>query len=475
MSTDTTTDIHVQPAGRRSAEGSGSPFPFLALGLAGVAILLSAQIYYFMKLDDITAELTGPGRILSVIFGCSFLIFTFISATRYSIMMAFAYLGWSKSKTFQKLQPKVWPKVSILVPAYNEAPRIERSLQSMLELDYPSLEIVVVDDGSSDDTFKIASQFTGTHGGIHIRVLRKANGGKSSALNLAFRESSGDFVLCVDADSHLDTAAARKLIRPFANPRIGAVAGQVRVRNRQNLITRLQALEYTLMNGMPRFAQSHFNSVLISPGPISMFRRSVLNQVAERWGRRRREADRSPGYVEGPWENDTFAEDADLTLNVLMTHHGIVYEPEAISFTAAPTWTFSLLNQRYRWLRGNVQAINKVWHRWRDTPGSPAGLPIWMGVFLVEQAVWPFVNIFGLIMFAALLASVGTAGPVLYWFAYLLLIDLNAAAFSVRVERESKSLLLFSPLFRMLYNVILDVNTLIALTDEFRGKRMTWS
>jgi hypothetical protein len=78
-------------------------------------------------------------------------------------------------------------------------------------------------------------------------------------------------------------------------------------------------------------------------------------------------------------------------------------------------------------------------------------------------------------MFAALLASVGTAGPVLYWFAYLLLIDLNAAAFSVRVERESKSLLLFSPLFRMLYNVILDVNTLIALTDEFRGKRMTWS
>jgi cellulose synthase/poly-beta-1,6-N-acetylglucosamine synthase-like glycosyltransferase len=151
-------------------------------------------------------------------------------------------------------RPIAWPLVSVLVPAYNEGYRIADTLRSILALDYPSFEVLVVDDGSEDDTLAVATGIASRD--RRVRVFRKPNGGKSSALNTGFRESNGAFVLCVDADSQLEPNALRRMVRLLEDSEVGIVAGQVRVRNRSTLVSKLQALEYALMNGMPRLAQS---------------------------------------------------------------------------------------------------------------------------------------------------------------------------------------------------------------------------
>jgi glycosyltransferase involved in cell wall biosynthesis len=348
----------VEPAPRRTEPErvGGSPAIFLVLGVAGVIVLSFAQLYYFTKLPLFSEGLHGLSFVLTVTFGTSFLFFCWLGAFRHTLMMTFAYLGWTQTVRPQA-EPASWPRVSVLVPAFNESEQIVATLRSLLALDYPDLEVLVVDDGSRDDTFALACRLAGRHGNVVVRVLRKANGGKSSALNLGFRESSGDLILCVDADSRLEASAVRLLARTFENPTVGVAAGQVRVRNRRSLTAKLQALEYGLMNGMPRLAQSNFAYVLIAPGPVAMFRRTVLDEIWRRWGSHAESARAVEGYVKGPWENDTYAEDCDITLNALLLGKRSVFEPKALSFTTCPDWLFPLLNQRYRWIRGNIQAL----------------------------------------------------------------------------------------------------------------------
>jgi cellulose synthase/poly-beta-1,6-N-acetylglucosamine synthase-like glycosyltransferase len=337
------------------------------------------------------------------------------------------------------------------------------------------MELLVIDDGSTDDTFAVASRYAGERHGFSVRVLRKPNGGKSTALNLGFRESHGDLVMCVDADSRLEPNAIRRLAALFDDPRVGAAAGQVRVRNRGSMLTRLQALEYALMNGIPRLAQSNFAHVLIAPGPVAMFDRRVLLEIWNRWGGRANETKPNNDKVAGPWEHDTFAEDCDVTLNTLLLGKRVIFEPAAISFTTSPGWLPQLLNQRYRWTRGNIQAVYKSWRRWHEVPDPPRALPVWLAIFIVESVLWPVVNIYGLVMLGGLLIVVGKIGTLVPWYLILLLIELNAAAFSVRAMGERKVLMLLCPIFRSVYSVLLDFNTLCAAFDEFRRRRMTWA
>jgi cellulose synthase/poly-beta-1,6-N-acetylglucosamine synthase-like glycosyltransferase len=390
--------------------------------------------------------------------------------------MALAWAGASRAARRAPAQPARWPGVSLLVPAFNEAGRIEKALEAILRLDYPRLEVVVVDDGSTDDTFARASRYAGSRGGKRIIALRKPNGGKWSALNLGFHRSSEELVVCVDADSQLAPDSLKILAQNFSDPTVGACAGQVDVRNKVNLVTRLQALEYMLMNGIARQAQSALGTVLVAPGPLAMFRRSVLGEVWRRWGKPQSLAlQEPPAHVHGPWENDTFAEDADLTLNVVLTGHAVIYDPRAVSHTSTPEWTMPLLNQRYRWTRGNLQAAMKAWRRLPAAPSAPRSVHLWLGSLIFETIVWPAVNIYGLVAFIFVLATFGLEGPVLLWFLALTLTDLNTAAFSARLEGADMRLVALTPLSRLYFNLLLDVSKFFALYDELRDKRMSWS
>ena len=169
-------------------------------------------------------------------------------------------------------------------------------------------------------------------------------------------QAKGELVLCVDADSRLDPDALRHVVRTLlANEDAGCVAGQVRVRNRDGILTMLQALEYLNCNGSTRMAQSGQGSVLVVPGPIGLFRASVLQDVWDRFGHKH--SDEKEGRLSGPYEDDTFAEDFDLSVAILALGGRIVYERHAVSNTKAPESIPGLLNQRYRWARGSLQVV----------------------------------------------------------------------------------------------------------------------
>ncbi|MEM8559891.1 MAG: glycosyltransferase family 2 protein, partial [Bacteroidota bacterium] len=230
------------------------------------------------------------------------------------------------------------PPISIIVPAYNEDVLIERTILSLIEQDYPHFEVLVVDDGSKDGTNEIAERLVGvyqnTHGGrAEVRLVTKPNGGKATALNAGIAASQHDFVLCVDGDSQLSPETLRRAIRHLRDPEIGAVAGNVKVQNRDSLWTKLQALEYIEGLNMVRAAQSAVRLVNIIPGPVGLFRKSAIVQA-------------------GWYASDTFAEDCDITLKILRNGWRVVYEPGAVSWTEAPNQLTQLLKQRYRWTRG---------------------------------------------------------------------------------------------------------------------------
>ncbi len=454
----------------------------VGVAVVGTIALGVAQLLGFTEMAAAAAGEKGARSVIVTLCAGSFLVVTLFSVLRHAVLMSLGYLH--ALRTSHGREGRRRPRVSVLVPALNEAGRIEKAIESVLAVDYPDVETIVIDDGSEDDTGERAERAAARHPGRRVKVLRKKNGGKWSALNLGFRHATGELILCVDADSQLAPDSLELLARHFDDPSVGGCAGQVRVRNAGSLITLLQGLEYVVMNALYRRAQSWFASVVVAPGPIAMFRRSVLEEVARRGrggaaGAPPAEAPRAAaaadGAVDGPWQNDTFAEDADLTLQVLLTGKGVVYEAAALADTAAPTFVYSLLNQRYRWTRGALQAALKAWRAWIGAPGASRALPFWVGFLIFDTVAWPAVNLYGLGIFVAVLTVAGTEGQLLFWFLALLLIDLNAAAFSVRIEGASPWLILLSPLNRLYYNLLLDVSKVFALSDQLLRRRMTWS
>jgi cellulose synthase/poly-beta-1,6-N-acetylglucosamine synthase-like glycosyltransferase len=202
-----------------------SPVIYVAFGFLATLVLGVAQLYYFGKLQSVITELSGVAFSFAVTFATSFLVFCWIAATRYLILLVSAYFGWTHAVRPQPESPTM-PLVSVLLPAFNEAERIAKTLQSILASSYPHMEVIVIDDGSTDDTLAVAGSFAGEHNGVRVRVLRKPNGGKSTALNLGFRESRGALIMCVDADSRLEHNAVRRLAAVFQDPQVGPRPGR---------------------------------------------------------------------------------------------------------------------------------------------------------------------------------------------------------------------------------------------------------
>ena len=226
------------------------------------------------------------------------------------------------------------PFVSILVPAFNEAPTINAAMRSLVGQNYPNYEVIFIDDGSTDGSYELAKQYEGEYGNATVRVVTKPNGGKWSALNHGYRLSTGEFILCVDADTRLDPdTLSFAVARMLSDERIGGLAGQVTIRNRNNFLTRLQALEYVRDNGANRMALSGGGVVTIVPGAIGLYRRQALDEVELVTGP---PAETGPGAVAGPWSGETFAEDFQLSLTVLALGWRIIYEPRAVAFTKCP-------------------------------------------------------------------------------------------------------------------------------------------
>jgi len=231
------------------------------------------------------------------------------------------------------------PPVTVIVPAYNEEAVIAATVRSLLACEYPSpVQIIVVDDGSADGTSAVVRTAFGSH--PQVRLLTKANGGKCSALNLGIAEASTEIVVCIDADTQLDAAALRLLCRHFDDPGVAAVAGNPKVGNRRNLLTRLQALEYVVLNSVERQATEAHNAIVCISGALGAYRREILLEI-------------------GGYPSDTLAEDTDATLAILRRGGRIVYEDKAVAWTEAPETMRDFMKQRLRWTYGTAQAAFK--------------------------------------------------------------------------------------------------------------------
>ena len=381
-------------------------------------------------------------------------IFLVVLIVRYVLLLWLGYLHHIESGGLHPAEGAAWPPVTIIVPVFNEEEVILPALQSLLALDYPAFHILVVDDGSTDRTGEIASTLAGSYGSVTLRIVKKSNGGKASALNTGIAMATTPYVLCMDGDSRLAPGTLRSAIPHFADPRVGAVAGNVKVVNRNNVWTRLQALEYIEGLNLARRAQGFLRIVNIIPGPIGVFRRDVLLSV-------------------GSYDNDTFAEDADLTLKIITAGWHVVYEERAIAWTEAPEFFLDIVRQRYRWTRGILQALRKR----SSLLASPKGqIAVWISIasMFFEAVLWPAVNVLGGLLFTVAALSAGVASGIFYWWMLLTMLDVAAALYTVVMEEEDLSLVPYAVIYRFLFITMIDVAKLFATIEEAANVRMTW-
>jgi biofilm PGA synthesis N-glycosyltransferase PgaC len=384
-------------------------------------------------------------------------IFLFILLIRYFAILLMAYL-YINQYTYSSPAGGYYPFVSILVPVYNEDKVVADSVKSLLELNYPNYEIIIINDGSTDKTKEVAETLVGYRKGkesdVKVTLINKQNGGKAKALNTGIKYSKAEIILCMDGDSQLSPDSVKLAVRHFSNKEIGAVAGNVKVLNRGKLFTDLQALEYIEGLNMARSAQSFVRLVNIIPGPIGLFRKKAIEEA-------------------GFYSSDTFAEDADLTLKILANGWKIYYEPNSISFTEAPAKLQQLLKQRYRWTRGIIQSIRKH-KKLMLNPSINFGDTFILWTMFYEALIWPAMNIAANLFFIIAAFAFGFSSLIFFWWAGLALLDLVTALYCVAAEREEFRLVGYSIIYRMFFILIIDICKLMSTIEEFLGIRMTW-
>jgi len=340
-------------------------------------------------------------------------------------------------------------KVSIIVPSYNEELTAPKTVENLLKSTYPDIEIVFVDDGSKDNTFKNISELYGNY--PKVKVLTKPNGGKASALNYGISQASGELLVCIDADTVLHPEAISRMVSYFDNPEVAAVAGNVKVGNRKNLLTRWQSIEYITSQNFDRRAYDALNSIMVVPGAIGAFRRDAVQNV-------------------GMFTTDTLAEDCDLTLRLLEAGYKVRTCNDALAFTEVPETLHMLLKQRFRWTFGIMQSFWK--HRGNMFVRRNPNLG-WVVLpnILIFQLILPLLSpLVDITLIFSLFMPKGGIIVALYFGYYLLDMCISYLAFRFDGEkftlREAVNLFLQRIIYRQLLWYVLVKGYLRALKGE---------
>ena len=358
------------------------------------------------------------------------------------------------------------PTVSVLIPAYNEAPVIVASVNRLLASPGEDFEIIVIDDGSKDGTGdRVREAFADNP---RVRLIQIANSGKAHAANVGLRAARGEVIVALDADTQFAPGTIRKLTRWFADPDVGAVAGNAKVGNRINLITRWQALEYITAQNLERRALAALGCVTVVPGAVGAWRGTVLRAL-------------------GGFPADTLAEDQDLTIAVQRIGYKVRFDTEAVAYTEAPETVRNLLKQRFRWAFGTLQCLWKH----SDMTGNPAYRA--MGLIALPQ-VWMFQILLSLLaplidlMLVAQILSTGLdylqhgsqldtsdVGTTLTYYAAFMAVDLLACLIAFRFEKaEDWRLLLWLPLQRFGYRQLMYWVVLRSVVTALKGTVVGW-
>ncbi|HZT44020.1 MAG TPA: glycosyltransferase [Chthonomonadaceae bacterium] len=342
------------------------------------------------------------------------------------------------------------PPVSVVIAAYNEEKVIARTVQALLDSAYPDLEIIVVDDGSKDRTAEVVRETFASE--PRVRVFRKENGGKASALNRGILAARGQILIALDADTLFTPDTISRLVRHFADPRIGAVSGNVRVGNADKLLTKWQSLEYTTSQNFDRRGYDLLNCITVVPGAVGALRRAAVMEV-------------------GGYTSDTLAEDTDLTWKLRRAGWRIVNDNSALAYTEAPETLRNLAKQRYRWAFGTLQCLWK--HRFALGQQGAFGwlaLPsLWLYQILFP-AISPFMDI--AIVWSLFQGNFAQFGE---FYLLMFVIELVAAAIAIRLDRGNPRLLPWLFFQRFVYRQLMYYVILKSLVSAVRGGAVGWN
>ncbi|WP_314175814.1 bifunctional polysaccharide deacetylase/glycosyltransferase family 2 protein [Streptomyces winkii] len=340
--------------------------------------------------------------------------------------------------------------VTVLVPAYNEEAGIESTVRSLLASTHRELQVVVIDDGSTDSTADIATWIDDPR----VRVIRQPNSGKAAALNTGLAHAMYNIVIMVDADTVFDADAVHRLIQPLAHPAVGAVSGNTKVGNRRRLLGRWQHLEYVCGFNLDRRMFEVLECMPTVPGAIGAFRRDALMGV-------------------GGVSEDTLAEDTDLTMAMWQAGWRVVYEESAVAWTEVPTSLRQLWRQRYRWCYGTLQAMWK--HRRTVAEVGPAGRfgrrgLSYLALFQVGLPLFaPIVDVF--VLYGMLFQGSVQAGGV--WLGFLT-VQLITAGYALRLDRERVRALWSMPFQLFVYRQLMYLVVIQSVVALLLGTRLKW-
>ncbi|MEV2255359.1 glycosyltransferase [Streptomyces sp. NPDC050147] len=345
--------------------------------------------------------------------------------------------------------PDVTEPVSVLVPAYNEAKCIEATVRSLMTSDHP-IEIIVIDDGSSDGTALIVEGLRLPN----VRVVRQQNAGKPAALNRGIANARYDLIVMMDGDTVFEQSTVRELVQPFGDPRVGAVAGNAKVGNRDSLIGAWQHIEYVMGFNLDRRMYDMLGCMPTIPGAVGAFRRSALERV-------------------GGMSDDTLAEDTDITMAMHRDGWRVVYAEKARAWTEAPETVQQLWSQRYRWSYGTMQAIWK--HRRSVIESGPSGrfgrvgMPLVSLFMVLAPLLAPLIDVF--LLYGLIFGP--TQKTIIAWLG-VLAVQAVCAAYAFRLDRERMTHLISLPLQQILYRQLMYVVLLQSWITALTGGRLRW-
>ena len=441
------------------------------VSVADLAGITAAEIMPVVGKEDLFAVRADVGVFL-LIAGLEFILkWLFVIAIALgiarSLILAALALG-SRRASVRPVAPPIDPTrfVSVIIPAFNEARVIKASVTRVLASADVELEIIVVDDGSTDGTSAIVAEaFAGEP---RVRLVTLANGGKARALNHALTLAKGEIVVSLDADTEFEPQTIARLARWFADPLIGAVAGNAKVGNRVNLVTRWQAVEYVTAQNLERRALARFDAITVVPGAVGAWRKAALTAV-------------------GGYPTDTLAEDQDLTIAIQRAGWRVGYDTDAVAWTEAPETFRALARQRFRWAFGTLQCLWK--HQSIFRSGKPAGLA-WIGLpqawlFQIGFAlISPIIDLALLISFVSTAIRINQHGwaqtqsdvlrMAVFWVAFTA-IDVACGWVAYRLDSREKrypALLLVAQ--RFIYRQIMYSVVLRAVAAALRGPSVGW-
>ena len=365
--------------------------------------------------------------------------------------------------------PEPPPSVTVLIPAHNEESVIVQTVTSVLLSDLTDIQVIVVDDGSSDATLELLQSNFGRNEAVQI--IHQVNRGKAAALNHALSHARTDIVVTIDADTEIESDALRKLLRHFSDASVGAVAGNVKVGNRSRWLTRWQALEYITSQNMEKRAFDLLNCITVVPGALGAWRKKAIEDA-------------------GGITADTVAEDADLTIAIRRLGWRVTYDEEAIAWTEAPETPGVLIRQRFRWTFGTLQSFWKH----RDTLFRPKyGTLGWIALpnIFVFQIVLPLISpLLDLLFFGSLLLwglaqlhitqipQLWTTADVqrsVVFFLGFLIIDVLTCAVAFALERhEDWTLLIPVLLQRFYYRQLMYIVLFRSVKEAVSGRPVGW-